>query len=94
MAVFHGFNFTSADTVVQDPFFSLKGFEFWKSNNPHSMYLILVCLMGLPNILADCLGNFSTGPKLGKGSCGYHLYQETERFLSLFPCPLPPYHRE
>lgn len=32
------------------------------------MYLILVHLMGLPNILADCLGSFSPGSKLGKGS--------------------------
>lgn len=65
IAVFHGFSFTWADIVVQDLFFFLKGLEFWKCNNPRSVYLVLVCLMDLPNIFADCLGNFSPGSELG-----------------------------
>lgn len=69
-----------------------QGIWLLEGNNPHSVYLILVHFMGLPNILADCFGSFSPGSKLGKWSFWWfsHLQRDWE-ILSLFPCPLPYY---
>lgn len=69
IAVFHGFSFTSADRVVQGPFFCLKWFEVWKCHHPLSVqFILLLVSWTCQTFLAGGLGSFISGSKVGKGS--------------------------